>query len=614
MNERRGMALKSFEREGKQLILHTEGTICTTAREVLQTEVFQRVVSLFCETLWEQGSPLLEPFLRMSESGRSWTRLVNLLRSLAETPLEQVASILPGAEEFLDTANRQRLHQFVERLYDFWRSFDRFIVLHSEPGPTSLDQRPYRSFDATVEAFTQAVRGAYRDLCENITGDKPRVYRQVSAGCNVGLIAVQRASQMPKECEDLLRDVSFVRQVWITPPLIIDPPMNKRTGQFKKVDTNPIADLSLATEKWLCYPAQVGPLVIFVYFHQRFMGLGCALANLFEIATDEQIAQGPDAIYLYGAPPEMLSWFGDLPTVFYDDEENDLLLAAVPGEDRFGYFGYLKKMVLTLHNIVMMKRGRMPYHGAMARISLKTGASANVLIIGDTAAGKSESLEAFRIMGREHIQELRIIADDMGSLEITSEGTILAYGSEIGAFIRLDDLQQGYAFEQIDRAIIMSPQKVNARVVLPITTLDEVLRGYPVDYLLYANNYEQVDEDHPVLERFGKADRAVSVFRDGAAMAKGTTTSSGLVHSYFANIFGPPQYRKLHEDLADRVFRKAFENGVYVGQLRTRLGIEGYESQGPLEAAKALFREISHVEEGKCELLTESCSCHGERI
>ena len=77
------MALKSFEREGKQLILHTEGTICKTGREVLQAEVFQRVVSLFCETLWEQGAPLLEPFLRIGDSGRNWTRVVNLLRSLA---------------------------------------------------------------------------------------------------------------------------------------------------------------------------------------------------------------------------------------------------------------------------------------------------------------------------------------------------------------------------------------------------------------------------------------------------------------------------------------------------------------------------------------------------
>ncbi len=35
----------------------------------------------------------------------------------------------------------------------------------------------------------------------------------------------------------------------------------------------------------------------------------------------------------------------------------------------------------------------------------------------------------------------------------------------------------------------------------------------------------------------------LDIFREGAVMSKGTTTSSGLVHSYFANIFGPPEYK-----------------------------------------------------------------------
>ena len=54
-------------------------------------------------------------------------------------------------------------------------------------------------------------------------------------------------------------------------------------------------------------PGRVGPLVVFVYVHQRFIGLGLSLANLFELATDEQIAAGPDAVFVYGAPPEALA-------------------------------------------------------------------------------------------------------------------------------------------------------------------------------------------------------------------------------------------------------------------------------------------------------------------
>ena len=77
-------------------------------------------------------------------------------------------------------------------------------------------------------------------------------------------------------------------------------------------------------------------------------------------------------------------------------------------------------------------------------------------------------------------------------------------------------------------------------------------------------------------------------------MSKGTTTSTGLVHCYFANIFGPAQRVELHDELARRTFEAAYAAGVYVGQLRTRLGIAGYEAEGPREAALALLDLIAH--------------------
>jgi hypothetical protein len=377
------------------------------------------------------------------------------------------------------------------------------------------------------------------------------------------------------------------------PPLILDPPTNTRSGQFTEVAENPLHGLTLEREHWLCYPALVGRLVVFVYFERRFAGLGLSLANLFEVASDEEIAAGPDAVYLYGVPSAALARFGAVPTVFYDDEASRLLVAAVPLEDRFGYFGYLKKMMLTLHNVAAMDRGLMPFHGAYTRLVLADGSAANVLLIGDTATGKSETLEALRVLGDERIREVRIIADDMGSLEVSAASEVLGFGTEIGAFVRLDDLQQGYAFGQMDRAVIMSPSRVNARVVLPVTTLEDVLHGYPVDYLLYANNYEAVDGLHPVLDRFSDEEAALAVFRDGAAMSKGTTTSTGLTHTYFANPFGPAQRQAQHEALARTTFAAAFSSGVYVGQLRTQLGLLGAESAGPRAAAKALLDLIA---------------------
>jgi len=590
------MALKRFVQEQKQLIIHTEGMICSTAKQLFESREFNRIVALYVKKFVKHSSYVQDIRDRGLFKKSDGLYITELLRMLAEHPLDEVAKLQPDAQELLDPQSRKSMLIFVEELYNFWRTFDRFMILYSEPGPSSFDQRPYRSFNATMGTLTNLIRGVYRDICENITGDHPRIYRQVPAGCNVGLIAVPRSYTMPDEYSTLLGEVSFIRQVLINPPMIIDPPMNKREGQFTRIKRNPIAGLAFDRDSWLCYPAQVGPLVIFIYFHQRYMSLGCSLANLFEIATDEQIAKGPDAIYAYGVPPDSLKEYGKVPTVFYDDEVNGILVGAIPREDHFAYFGYLKKMVLTLHNIIMMKRGKMPFHGAMVHILLSSGISANVLLIGDTGTGKSETLEALRVLGDEYINELRIIADDMGSLEIDEQQKVVhGYGTEVGAFVRLDDLQEGFAFGQIDRAIIMSPQKVNARVVLPVTRLEEIIHGYPVDIILYANNYEEVDEDHPLLEKFSTAEQALRVYREGTAMSKGTTTSTGLVHSYFANIFGPPQYREIHEHLAEKTFAMAFASGLYVGQMRTRLGISGYEMKGPQEAAKALFALISEL-------------------
>lgn len=588
------MPIVRVDVEGRQAVLHQLGGIgCANPEDIAGSTVFSEMVGLYVHSLVKQNSAVLDGIPLQLDKPEGVTQLVIWLRALAVFRIEQAAGVVPGLEACMN--HRRELHEFVEGLYDFWRRFSRLMILHSDPSSQVEEERPYRAFNSTVEKLTDLVRALYRDVCENITGDHPRVYRQVAAGCTVGIIAVPKQTALPEEYRKKLGDIPFIRQVLIAPPLIIDPPTNTRSGQFERIAENPLTHFNLESSKFLCYPAKVGPLVIFVYFHQQFLELGCSLANLFELAGDEEIAKGADAVYIYGAPAQSLATYGELPTVFFDDEQNNLLVGAVPLEKRFGYFGYLKKMMLTLHNVAMMKRGRLPFHGAMTRIVLKSGRAANVLLLGDTATGKSESLEAFRVLGEDYIRELRIVADDMGSLEIARDGGLIGYGTEIGAFIRLDDLQQGYAFGQIDRAIIMSPQKVNARAVLPVTTLEEILRGSPVNFLLYANNYEEVDAEHPLVQQFKTAKEALSVFSEGAAMAKGTTTEKGLVRSYFANIFGPSQYRELHEKLAKQYFEAAFNSGVFVGQLRTRLGIPGFESTGPEQAARELFSQISNL-------------------
>jgi len=572
----------------KKVIITINKRLCETPEELIGSELFIEILNRCIKNLSGRNSTLINVFGSRDISKSQITLLINTLKYLVRLPISTIPGILKDSEIFMKDINL--FNDFIEYLYNYWRSFDRFVVCNSELD--TLDKRPYRTFNETIEKLTHLVRSTYRSIQKNITGARPRVYRQVSAGSEIASIVAPKAITYQHGPYNKLNNLPIIRQILMYPPLVLNPPMNKRTGQFKKVDKNPLELIDIKKDEWLCYPAKVGKLLITVYFNNNFFELGFSLCNLFELANDEDLERKPDAVYLYGVPGEKLDCFGTLPTVFFDDEPNNFIVAAVPDRNEFGYFGYLKKMILTLHNIKIMKNGNLPFHGALVKIKLRNGKEKTILIIGDTGAGKSEALEALRVIGNDTIADMNIIADDMGSIEL-QDGQPVGYGSEIGAFLRLDDLQPGYAFGQVDRAIIMSASQINARIVIPVNSFNNVIKGYKIDHVLYANNYEEIDEKHPVIEKFANPGDALKVFKEGIVMSKGTTTSTGLTQSYFANIFGPPQYRELHDEIAKNYFKVFFKKNIFVGQFRTRLGIKGYEITGPEEAAKELLKIIS---------------------
>lgn len=531
------MEQELYQLYADKIVIRIRNRVCDTVGELISSKIFSAVLSQYVQHLARQQSRLLGVFQDKNNiTPQEVKTLQKTLIMLAKLPADQAQMLVPNSATFFEDLDL--LSDFVEQLYNFWRGLHRLIICDSKG--LRLDQKPYRTFSDTVEKLMHVVRSAQRDILENVTGKHPRVYRQVSAGAKMAVIALPGKTPFTSPIYKKLNRIQVTRQVLIYPPMIYNSSNNKRSGTFTQVNYNPIKGVNFDAREWLCYPAKVGSLVINVYFSMEYFELGFSLCNLFEIADDEDLLRKPDAIFMFGLPPEDENATQESETIFYDDLENNILVGSVPFREKYGYFGYLKKMILTLHNIKMMKNGRMPFHGAMFHIVLRDAGASNVVLIGDSGAGKSETLEALRDIIEDQVEELTIIADDMGSIEITEDGRVLGYGTEIGAFVRLDDLQKGYALGQIDRTIIMNPDQVNARVVIPVTKYQDIIKGYEIDFVLYANNYDLVDEDHPVIKQFKNTENALEVFRSGAVMSKGTTTTTGLTHSYFANILVPP--------------------------------------------------------------------------
>ena len=574
--------LQEFTLNRGRAIINFTSKYCDNRRKVLTSYAYGRVVESFISHLRKDNPVIYNAFIQGFKDEDELVRaFMESIRLLSVCTVDELLAVNNKyAPLFQD---RDLFLEVVELLYHYWRRMERIAVVHNQRQGDGVQNV---RFVQAYELFNELILSIYRRTKEVVNGYASQVYRQTTAGVNAGLILSDAPWNYPVEYKGLA-SIPFINSIVINPPYVTYTKKNTRDGIFKEHSLNPVANMVLNEDEWFLYPAKVGDLLAFVYFHKDFMCHGLGLANLFELAKeDEYVGKKPDMIYIFGYE----DGHEEKRTFYYKDRKNDILIGYANYCDEIDYFGYMKKMLLTLHNLKQMERGNLPIHGAMVNIILKNGREANIIIMGDSGAGKSESLEAFRTLNESYIRHMRVIFDDMGYLSFGEDGKIRAYGTEIGAFVRTDDLDPMYAFAQLDRGIYTNPDKVNARVTIPISTYELISKGFPVDYFLYANNYAEAEKK---IALFDTIDEAIPVFEAGARRAKGTTTEKGLVTSYFANPFGPVQEQELAGELIRKYFEALFAAETKVGEMHTSLAIEGQTKDGPRLAAEELFTMIN---------------------
>ena len=375
---------------------------------------------------------------------------------------------------------------------------------------------------------------------------------------------------------------NLVTNVIVNTPFIANSFSNTRTGMFSET-TKELSYSELESEKFLLLAVKVGRLMMHIYCHIDFIHHALTVFNLFSIATQEEIKS---------TPPKGILFFGifdrKLDKSYYFDKKNDCYIGYIYNNQKNDYFGYMKKMLLTLYNLHHIDNHKLPIHGAMVKIRLINNIEKNIIIVGDSGAGKSETLEAFRLIGKNMIQSMEIIFDDMGIVEIV-DSKCYASGTEIGAFVRMDDLDSAYAYQNLNSSILINPTRTNARLVTRVTSYETITKNHTIDYFLYANNYEKNENK---IKIYDSLDEAINVFSTGKRLAKGTTSEVGLVENFFANPFGPLQKQKTVEKLIKTYFQKFIKEKIVLGEIYTQLGLDGYKFEGPRSAATYLLNLI----------------------
>lgn len=577
---------KEISISNNKAILNFSKAFFNNTDDLLRSDGFFEVLKSFVNFHKENNTRIysyLEKFFRSSNIESLAGEIRDITKILTVMSLDEISEKINKYHD-LDK-ERDALLRIVEDMYDYWRKLERYSVIEKVAGKEGLEVENFLGSNIKLKDMILEI---YRKVEIAISGKVQKVFRQVPAGANSSIIVRKSNIDYPDYCK-WLNDIPYITKVMIETPYITYTKSNKRDGFFKEVEENPIANININTDEYLCYPAKIADNLIYVYFHQDYITHGISASNLFELADEDEVVNTkPDGLYVFGVKDDK-----DL-DIFYEDKENDLFIGYCNFADKKDYFGYLKKMCLTLNNIISMKKGYLPIHGAGVNVVLQNGKTANIVILGDSGAGKSESIEAFRSLAKEYIRDMTVIFDDMGSFRIKDE-KVAAYGTEIGAFVRLDDLDSGYAFKQIDRSIFMNPDKVNARLIMPVADHKQIMEGYDVDFFLYANNYDRLNPDDKSISLFDNKKEAIETFKAGARMAKGTTTEEGLVKSYFANPFGPFQKQEMCDDLIENYFDKLFNSNIKVGTIRTQLAIDSMESEGPKKSARELFEIIKSL-------------------
>ena len=518
---------------------------------------------------WKQAAPssLIKAISNKVGDEDIVDSIIDLTRLLYVYPLESIDHVL-----IKDT---DLCNDIVEDVYKYWRSFQRCSITHL--GKKSKSE--LINFIDTDTEFNNSILKFYRGLQEKIKGRKNKIYRQLKAGTNASITLREKQNLIP-EAYASFRKLHFVDSVLLHSPLILHPKTNKREGHFQEATSNPISHLDLAKDEFYCYPAKIGTLLAYVYFHKDFIFSGISLSNLFELVTTEEIgSKQPDIMIAFGVDDQSSEM------TFHIDEDNKMVVAKIAYTDKIEYFGYMKKIMLTAYNVYMMHKGWLPIHGSMVNVTTKDNKTFGIAFMGDSGAGKSEIIEELGNVGSDHIDEIEVIFDDMGVFH-EKDGVIVAQGTEIGAFVRLDDLDRGLPYQQMDRSIFMNPESANnARVIVPVSDYKTISGDHKVDFFLYANNYD----DKIGADFFDNIEDAKDTFVMGRRMAMATTHEVGLSTSYFANPFGPLQKQDVCDPLIDHYFSIINDTPMKIGQVYTNLGVSNRDEDSLKKSAQAVL-------------------------
>ncbi len=585
---------------------------CKTSLELLKSKAFSQYLEIYKTQFIKE--------LKLRENSDQKEEVIHKIEFIKSIQPKIFVDIIKNETPFSGDAlmkHRQNI-RFIDGCFHHYRkkSYTRLIKLHDE----------ILNSEESAESIKDRISNRANKLTDLILETRRVLLTKV--GFNVGVRRSQGLECQPNvtcgeisgknidlpESYSKLNEVPLTTHADMRTGIHYTTHANKRAFPFYALEHNPYKNDKFDSSEYVAIPFEVGKWNIVAYIHKS---RGCiemepGLLNLFPFSKVRKLSgKKPDGIFIFGCPYSSMKDLG----YFYDKKSN-LLVGLIPNIDDCKYFGYGKKPILTLHNVLCILNDDMPLHCGCTRYVVRFDSKTNEPYIFDSF----------------------VKADDMGRAVLmngNSKNDAIPYffGTETGAFACLDGFSEHAKMQMEGREIGYNKHSgTNARQIVPVTDYSEVSTGSELDILLYLNNYDLIDPGSSCMNVNMNVDDALEHFRKGARVAAGSTqTHRGEVEiSYWANPFPLLKDKNWidlpeHSDLSEkfRIIEKEFFSsirkrvesgkmkigvahsmlmaGVYSKNTDDKLSKCGFnnrdlvEHQGPERAAKDMINLIKEV-------------------
>ena len=555
---------------------------CATPEQLLRSYAFARYLKIYKK---EYLDDLEKKGEKHSQEAK---QKIDVIANLS---LKDILKVFDREAKGKELERDRAIVRFLDGCYHHYRNkgFSRLVRLNNNIVTTGTE---------TQKSFKSKVSEKAENLSELIIITRRKLLDRVGLGHGVSRSSASDASpnvtagEISGHYANYPSDYSILAHTNLTVTADIktgvhyETSVNKRAFPFYELEENPLNLDNFNPEEWVAVPLSVGKWLIIAYIHKS---RGCiemepGLLNLFPFykVNKDFLNKKPDGLFFFGYPKTKKEELG-----FYRDKKNDLLIGMVPAFPEYGYFGYCKKPILTLHNVLAITKGDFPLH-----------CGCNRYVVGFD----KESNEPF-------ISEIFIKADDMGKAEFykSDKDTIKKlkfYGTEIGAFACLDGFSENAKLQLIGREIGYNASAgTNARQIVPVAEENEVSTGSDLDLLLYINNYDLKKPGEKMVDTSMSVKDAIVHFHDGRRCAAGSTQTGrgGTEISYWANPF------PLLKDNNGKILHKELYEKYTETEEELISSIEKLVSRGDMEIGIAYSMLMAGVYEGNTDEMVIEC-------